>query len=172
MTLLFGWQQVSLFVVVKPCEETKMHAYFHHDFLMQVITTVVTRILCAIHMYQHKWRSWKFTDSILSYSKHWKKNLKGEKTARLSQTSKVGKMVTLRAESKQINSIHAASESSKLLLHLSHILWGMEFRIANFTPPKMIIFKHAVDNTYDKRKGQTQQWGKPVYTSVCSFQLY
>lgn len=66
-------------------------------------------------------------------------------------------MVTLRAESKQINSIHAASESSKLLLHLSHILWGMEFRIANFTPPKMIIFKHAVDNTYDKRKGQTQQ---------------
>lgn len=66
-------------------------------------------------------------------------------------------MVTHRAESKQINSIHEASENSKMLLHLLYILWRMEFRTANFTSPKMTIFKHAVDNTYDKRKGQTQQ---------------
>lgn len=43
-----------------------------------------------------------------------------------------------------------------MLLHLSNILWGMELRIINFTPPKINIFKHAADNTYDKRKGQTQ----------------
>lgn len=88
--------------------------------------------------------------------------------------SKNGKMVMLRAKNQANKATHfiQPQKASKGPLHYQAFLGEKDLGITKFTPPKMSIFKHAVDNTYGKRKGQTQQWGKLVYTSVCSFQLY
>lgn len=120
-------------------------------------------------MYPNKWESWQFTESTPLNPVTYQKSLKKQGFQRW-----VGMAQWWWPEqntSKLSNPLHWASES-KGLLQVSGILKGEERGTTNFTPSKMAIVKHAVDDTYGKRKGQTQQWGKLVYTSVCSFQLY
>lgn len=48
-------------------------------------------------------------------------------------------------------------KASKVLSHLSGILRGKELGITKLIPLTITIFKHAVNDTYGKKKGQTQQ---------------